>query len=213
MLQRNNPLAQSMYSLLDFTAGGAAVGTGSVNNNSNVVPSRNGHIFHPQQQQQQQQYQGHMMYPQQHQPLMLPTNGVAGGAGGAGGEIYMVPMRSLGNNQVHQQHQHQSQQRQPPLTPGGRHAQRKGAPKKRRLENDFDTTLPYGGPNGPPPLDPSILDPLNNGELSIFDDFPLDFFKGAVDPQSVNHFANLVADNINKNQQKTQGVGKNNRTS
>lgn len=196
LLQRNNPLAQSMYSLLDYAAGGAAMGTGSVNNNSTVLPSNNGYMFHQQQQQHQQQYQGQMMYPPPQQPVLLPDNGVVGGVGGG---IHMVSMGGIGNNQQ------QMQQRQPPLTPGGRHAQRKGAPKKRRrLDNDFETMLPYGGVNEPLPFDPSIIVPLNNGEYSLFDNF-------SFDPHMMQ-ICERFADKINKTQQEIQGVGKNNVT-
>lgn len=215
MLQKMNPLAQSMYSLLDFTAGGAAMQTTTAGTaaggNTNTAPNNNGHMNYPQQQQQQV----HMMYPpqipQQHQ-LPPPSHHNDNKIGGAAGGILMIPFGGPANNQHQQQHHQQ--------TPGGgRHAQRKGAPKKRRrLENDFESTRLYHPPaNGAgggtiggavpygtfPPLDNTNnthnIDPLNNAEYSLFGDVSFDFLHGAaVVPAEVIQWSTLLADNINK---------------
>ncbi len=217
LLQKSNPLAHSMYSLLDYTAGGAvmtSVAAGNNNSNNNNM--------------QQQQQQQAMMYPQQQQQQMQHVGGGGGGGGGliGGVPISMVPMNNgLGNNNNNQQH-HQG--RQPPLTPGGRHAQRKGAPpKRRRLDTDFDNTAgnnishhnitlgglgggllpyfpPYFDPNSLPSMPMHNIDPLNNGEDSIFGDGSFNFF-GAVDEKAMLQFSGMLADNINKTQETHEG--------
>jgi hypothetical protein len=218
MLQRNNPLAQSIYSLLDFTAGGAAMGRPG-NNNNNFAVNAN----------MQQQQQMQMMYPQQQQQQQQQIPGAIGVGG-------MIPALAGGNTNNINNIPNQQGQRQPPLTPGGRHAQRKGAPKKRRrLDTDFETTnaaggfppsqpmMPFNGSGYYPPSSlfntasmngnmsgslPTMnnsIDPLNNGECSLFGDGSFDFnFFGAVDEEAMLQFGNMVADNINKTAQETQ---------
>ena len=197
MLQRANPLAQSMYSLLDFTAGGPVMtvpGIGThINNNGNVH-------YHQQQPQQMQ-----MLYPQMPPPPPPPPHN--GNLAGGIDSFTMMPMGGMNGTEHHQheyvqpvqQQQHIQQQKPPPTTPGGRHAQRKGAPKKRRrLDMEFESTHP-------PYLDGNTTntstDPLGDAEYSLFGDLSDDlrFFSGAVEPAEVMHWSTAVAETINKN--------------
>lgn len=185
-LAQLNPLAGQMLSLLDISA---------------ALPP----LSMPHLQQQQQPVE-----------LMRGSGGaaaagaaaaaaVAAAAAAAGGA--MVPMAAVGGGgqpllDPLQPPQQPSQQPRPATTPG-RHAQRKGAPqrKRRRLDADFEAARPLM-PTSPPDF------PYN--EHSLLGDVPFgDLLYRAVDPagvmqvldhedEALNKFSTLLADNINR---------------